>query len=70
MAEKRFINSCELPTLVSDEEREVFRDMHRIFCAQKDDPDHECKGAVTLTHNSITLRCALCGDARRMIDRG
>lgn len=69
-ATKRDIRMCHLPELVDRHEQQLFRRVHRAFCAQKDAPGHDCQGAVTFTHNSITLRCALCGDARRLIGAG
>lgn len=64
---RRDIRCCRIPELVTPDERDLYRTVHRSFCAQKDVEGHACQGAVTFTANSITLRCALCGDARRLI---
>lgn len=66
-AKKKSITSCLVPEEVPEAEAVLFRKLHRAFCDQKDTPGHECRGALWITARSVTVRCALCGDARRKI---
>lgn len=57
---------CHVPARMDADESAAYRELHRIFCARKDEPDHACSGRVTIDRNGVTVQCPLCGDARRV----
>jgi hypothetical protein len=59
--------ACFVPKPCDAQEAELYRRILSIHCDRKAEPDHECRGAVTIRRGSITLQCPLCGDARKVM---
>lgn len=66
MKQKRTINACHVPTEAPPREKEIYAKILEIHCDQKGD-GHECRGAVTITRRSLTLKCPLCGDSKKTL---
>lgn len=64
---KRTINACHLPTPAPDREVELYRKILDAHCDQRDGAGHECRGKISITRNTLTLSCPLCGDSRKTL---
>lgn len=54
--------------MLPETDRHVYRMLHNAHCDRKEkDPGHECKGAITIRRDTVTLRCPLCGIAKASI---
>lgn len=64
----RAVNCCAIPGRIRAKEATLYRKLHEAHCARKAEPGHTCSGRLTIDRNGITLRCPLCGDARRVYE--
>lgn len=60
------ITSCEVPTIIPPKEEHLYKAIHKMHCARKTTPGHECQGVVSLDKRGVTLRCGLCGDSHKI----
>jgi hypothetical protein len=58
---------CFVPKPAPEREAEIYRRVLQVHCDRRGEPGHQCRGAVTIRQNSITLQCPLCGDARKVL---
>lgn len=64
--EQQLINACHMPTPAEKREREIYLKVLEVHCEQRGD-GHECRGKISITRNTITLNCPLCGDSRKTL---
>lgn len=66
------MNACDMLEPVSEAEREVYRGIRdtiiKAHCSAPKDKKHRCLGSITITHNTITMICPLCGDSRGILE--
>lgn len=67
MKVKREVNACHVPTRVEGREAEIYKKFLEVHCEQRGDA-HDCRGTVSVNRRNITLKCPLCGDARKTIE--
>lgn len=63
-------DGCHLPSPAPLRDSEIYarfrNTMIRAHCAAK--RGHLCCGAITITRDTITMNCPLCGDCRMILD--
>ncbi len=47
---------------VPEEDAAIYRMLHHHNCERKSERDHTCQGTISIRHDSLTLRCPLCGN--------
>lgn len=63
-------NCCEMPRPARQREAKLYRSIRDVMIRSHCEAarGHQCCGAITITRDTITLNCKLCGDLRRTID--
>lgn len=58
---------CNIPIPMTDREGEIYKKIHEMHCALKEERNHECVGTVSISATCVILSCPKCGDAKRLI---
>lgn len=60
---------CKVPYAIPETESHLYRKILAGHCSapDKDSPDHQCQGALTITRASIVARCKRCGDCKGVL---
>lgn len=63
------VDSCTMPGPAHRTEAEIYRGIRDTIIRSHCDAGraHRCCGSVTITRDTITLSCPLCGDTRKII---
>jgi hypothetical protein len=63
-------HACKVPEPAPRTEAAIYRSfrdlMIKAHCVRKTEA-HRCQGAITITADSITFNCRLCGDLRQIV---
>ena len=60
------VKYCKLPHEITGKEAKIYRSILHMHCSadDKDSPDHQCQGAITISNASLVARCKRCGDCK------
>lgn len=64
---KSDVDMCHMPGKVEPQEVKIYQKILGMHCENKTE-GHKCLGEITITAQTLTLQCPLCGDVRKMME--